>query len=611
MTSVLLVVRNDKVAQTIASACRDRGSALERKPSLSAALEHFKEAAARESGDDFAVILDLAELATKSDKKINQTIADLPPGLKLVGLGSGFELKSVTSFLRSGLFDYLNLPLDPIELTRSLNKVLGSLSQQAESQAKPSRKPAGAAPKKERLSNDSSRASAGPDESASLSPLQSRLASIVGQDPALLEVFRIVEKVAATDSTVMVHGESGTGKELVARAIHQASPRRDKPMIPVNCGAIPEELLETELFGHERGAFTNAIRDRIGRFEMADGGTIFLDEIGDMSPKLQVKLLRVIQEHEFERVGGDKTISVDIRIITATHVDLSKAVDDGRFREDLYYRLNVIPLTIPPLRERASDVPLLVDYFLAKLRQTRGSKVASLTPDTLALLSAYSWPGNVRELENLMERMVILADGPVLTRKDLPQRLLKETEGKVDQAPCSLAGARPEAPGRTLGPAPRSTPNAGMGDPEAEDSETTLGTAEKPVWPDFSHLGAPDEASPETSTEVSGEASPASAASDLKDDDVAPESTNSFRPTSQDGKIKVEIDESLWAFISPIISFPQSGLDLNAVLSKIEDCLIKAALSANGQVKNQAARALGLNRTTFLEKLKKKDLDNL
>ncbi|MDR0356004.1 MAG: helix-turn-helix domain-containing protein [Deltaproteobacteria bacterium] len=150
-----------------------------------------------------------------------------------------------------------------------------------------------------------------------------------------------------------------------------------------------------------------------------------------------------------------------------------------------------------------------------------------------------------------------------------------------------------------------------MGDPEAEDSETTLGTAEKPVWPDFSHLGAPDEASPETSTEVSGEASPASAASDLKDDDVAPESTNSFRPTSQDGKIKVEIDESLWAFISPIISFPQSGLDLNAVLSKIEDCLIKAALSANGQVKNQAARALGLNRTTFLEKLKKKDLDNL
>ncbi|MDR2301562.1 MAG: sigma 54-interacting transcriptional regulator, partial [Deltaproteobacteria bacterium] len=250
----------------------------------------------------------------------------------------------------------------------------------------------------------------------------------MGQDPGLMEIFRIVEKVAATDSTVMVHGESGTGKELIARAIHQASPRKHRPMIPVNCGAIPEELLETELFGHEKGAFTNAIRDRVGRFEMADGGTIFLDEIGDMSPKLQVKLLRVIQEHEFERVGGDKTISVDIRIITATHVDLTRAVRDGRFREDLYYRLNVIPLTIPPLRDRAGDVPLLIDYFLGRLRETRGSKVTSLTDEVKQILMAYRWPGNVRELENLMERMVILADGPVLTKSDLPARLLQDVE---------------------------------------------------------------------------------------------------------------------------------------------------------------------------------------
>jgi DNA-binding NtrC family response regulator len=235
-----------------------------------------------------------------------------------------------------------------------------------------------------------------------------------------MKLFTIIAKVAATDSTVMVHGETGTGKELIARAIHLSSPRRDRPMVPVNCGAIPEELLETELFGHEKGAFTNALKERQGRFELAQGGTIFLDEIGDMSPKLQVKLLRVLQEHEFEKVGGERTIHADIRVITATHVDLAKAVKEGRFREDLYYRLNVIPVTVPPLRDRAADIPLLIEFFLKRLRETRGSAVSGVSPAALALMCSYRWPGNIRELENLMERMVILADGDILTVEDLP-----------------------------------------------------------------------------------------------------------------------------------------------------------------------------------------------
>ncbi|MDR1309282.1 MAG: sigma-54 dependent transcriptional regulator [Deltaproteobacteria bacterium] len=370
------------------------------------------------------------------------------------------------------------------------------------------------------------------------------LSSIVGQDPGLLEVFRIVEKVAATDSTVMVHGESGTGKELVARAIHQASPRSGRPMIPVNCGAIPEELLETELFGHEKGAFTNAIRDRVGRFEMADGGTIFLDEIGDMSPKLQVKLLRVIQEHEFERVGGDRTISVDIRIITATHVDLSRAVGDGRFREDLYYRLNVIPLTIPPLRDRPGDVPLLIDFFLGRLREARGSRVTGVSDEARALMSAYRWPGNVRELENLMERMVILADGPILTRHDLPQRLLLEVEG---------------------GPRPPAGPGPGPG-------------------PDFSRLAERLAPPAPPSPQAGGRLPPA----DL---------------------VSLEVDRDLLGLIGPLMEFPESGVDLIAAMGRFEDRLIRGALAASKGVKNQAARYLGLNRSTFFEKLKKRGLE--
>ncbi len=249
--------------------------------------------------------------------------------------------------------------------------------------------------------------------------------NFIGDSAQMNKVFRIIEKVADTDSTVLILGESGTGKELVARAIHYNSMRRDKPLIPVNCGAIPEELLESELFGHEKGAFTNAIRTRIGRFEMSNGGTIFLDEIAEMSPHLQVKLLRILQEQEFERLGGTKTIKCDIRVIAATNKDLDKLVQAGSFREDLYYRLKVIPISIPPLRERRSDIPLLIHHFLELMSKSRGKKIKAISKDVIKAFMDYDWPGNVRELENIIERMVILSDGDELTVQDIPDRILQ------------------------------------------------------------------------------------------------------------------------------------------------------------------------------------------
>jgi DNA-binding NtrC family response regulator len=247
---------------------------------------------------------------------------------------------------------------------------------------------------------------------------------MVGYSDSMRDVFKTIEKVAATDSTVVIYGESGTGKELVARAIHFNSDRNNYPLIPVNCGAIPEELLESELFGHEKGAFTGAIRSRIGRFELAQGGTIFLDEIGDMSPALQVKVLRVIQERQFERIGGVKTINVDVRIVTATNQNLEKAVEEKRFREDLFYRINVIPIFIPPLRERRMDIPVLITHFLKKFNKSKKKNVKNLTSEAMNHMMKYPWPGNVRELENTMEMLVVMKEDGSIDINDLPNKIL-------------------------------------------------------------------------------------------------------------------------------------------------------------------------------------------
>lgn len=247
--------------------------------------------------------------------------------------------------------------------------------------------------------------------------------NLIGKSAALMHVLSMVEKVADTDSTVLVTGESGTGKELIARALHYNSRRAERTLVTVNCGAIPEELLESELFGHVKGAFTNATHNREGRFSVADGGTIFLDEIGDMSANLQVKLLRVLQERTFEPVGSSKTQGVDVRVIAATHQDLPKLIEENRFREDLYYRLNVFPITVPPLRARQDDVPLLVHHFLDTASQDRGVRVDSISDEAMESLVSYSWPGNIRELENTIERLAILASGPEIVLDDLPDTL--------------------------------------------------------------------------------------------------------------------------------------------------------------------------------------------
>ena len=258
---------------------------------------------------------------------------------------------------------------------------------------------------------------------------QYRLEQLVGASQPIQEVMEFVQKVADSDSTVMIQGESGTGKELVARMLHFNSFRKDRPLIPVNCGAIPENLLESELFGHEKGAFTGATHSRMGRFELANGGTIFLDEIGEMSLPLQVKLLRVLQEREFERVGGSRTIHVDVRIVAATNQDLETLVEEKRFRKDLFYRLNVIPIVIPPLRERRSDIPLLIDHFLTRFNQSKHTEISGLAPDAIRTLTEYDWPGNIRELENMIERLVVLKKRGVLSIGDLPEKICRRASG--------------------------------------------------------------------------------------------------------------------------------------------------------------------------------------
>jgi len=246
---------------------------------------------------------------------------------------------------------------------------------------------------------------------------------VKGNHPAMEKILQICQRVAPTDSTVLIQGESGTGKELVARFIHAHSNRAHNPFIAVNCGAIPADLLESEMFGHEKGAFTGAVGSRMGLFQLANGGTIFLDEIGEMTPALQVKLLRVLQEREIRPVGADRTIRVDVRVIAATNRDLALEVERKRFREDLYYRLQVIPITIPPLRERRSDIPVLVQYFLDRLNSQRPGQPVRISNEAMVHLWEYDWPGNVRELENLIERLVILSDDGVIRAENLPPNI--------------------------------------------------------------------------------------------------------------------------------------------------------------------------------------------
>src|SRR5688572_10614897 len=267
---------------------------------------------------------------------------------------------------------------------------------------------------------------------------------MIGASITLEEVFRTIEKVAASPSTVLIYGESGTGKELIAEALHNHSPRNDKAFIKINCAAIPRDLIESELFGYEKGAFTGAVSSKPGRFELADQGTLFLDEIGTIPLEMQVKLLRAIQEQTFERVGGVSTIRVDVRLIAATNSNLKADAEAGRFREDLYYRLNVVPITLPPLRERVEDIPALVTHFLRKYNKRLNRNVERVTDEALASLGRYGWPGNIRELENVMERAVLFAEGGVVTEDELPDAIREpESTSKPPQTAMAKAPIGP------------------------------------------------------------------------------------------------------------------------------------------------------------------------
>ncbi len=369
------------------------------------------------------------ELLNRSDSKVETLITDLRmPGmdgmqlLKKVGqeypevpviiLTAHGSVDNAVAAVKLGAFDYIEKPFEQEQIKQVIGKALRTFDLRLNEIRLP-----GAPKGKGRY-------------------------GLVGRSAPMQAVYNIIEKVAYTPSTVLIQGESGTGKELIAKALHEQSPRKKEPLIKVNCAAIPETLMESELFGYEKGAFTGAVRSKPGRFELADKGTLFLDEIGEIPIEMQVKLLRALQEGELERVGGIKTLKVDVRVVAATNQDLVKGIEAGKFREDLYYRLNVVPIQVPPLRDRLDDVPLLVGHILEKFKPRLNKDVSEVTQAGMACLMGYRWPGNVRELENVLERTILFCDGPVIELPDLPDELRGEKAG-ANAAPHG--GANPQS----------------------------------------------------------------------------------------------------------------------------------------------------------------------
>jgi DNA-binding NtrC family response regulator len=351
--------------------------------------------------DDIAEGLALIDVARSHD-----------PPLQVIVITGSDSKRAALEAVRRGAYGFFEKPLDPGELLHIVNQA--SRMRQLEMENR-------------RLRDELSRPPG--------------FAHLTGTSQALERVLKQARSVAATSATVLVSGENGTGKEMLARAIHQESPRAAGPFVAVSCAALPEALIESELFGHEKGAFTSATQTHKGRFELADGGTLFLDEIGDLSAAVQVKLLRVLQEREFERVGGTKTMPVDIRLIAATNRDLEKEVAQGRFRQDLFFRLNVVPLVLPPLRERPDDIPILAAHFAAKSAQKYGQPTPELDPPLVEVLLDYNWPGNVRELENLIERLVVLSNTSTLGLEFVPEKMMRTLPGTMPGDESTLGGA--------------------------------------------------------------------------------------------------------------------------------------------------------------------------
>ena len=344
------------------------------------------------------------------------------PDVPVVMITAHGSVENAVEAVKLGAFDYLEKPFEQEQIRQVVAKAINTYAL--------------------------SRRDARPEEPSGRGRFR-----LVGESPAIRQIYAVVEKVANTPSTVLITGESGTGKELIARALHENSSRHAGPFIKINCAAIPKTLMESELFGYEKGAFTGAVGAKPGRFELAHGGTLFLDEIGEIPIEMQVKLLRVLQESEFERVGGIKTIKVDVRLVTATNRDLMQEIAAGAFRDDLFYRLNVVPIHIPPLRERREDIPLLVDHFLAKFNDRLKKQIAAIAPEAIEKLVAHNWPGNIRELENLMERTMLFCEGPEIRVSDLPPEI-------AGAGAAALVGLAAATPGLPTAPSLGGTPGA-------------------------------------------------------------------------------------------------------------------------------------------------------
>jgi two-component system, NtrC family, response regulator AtoC len=418
---ILLVDDEPNLRKVLGALLQQEGFEVCAEPDGEAALARIRTAP---SGTFDAVISDL-RMPKLDGMGLLKALAAEDGALPVVMLTAHGTVDSAVEAVKLGAFDYLEKPFDRDQIRNVLQRAVATRSRSGASVG----------------TRRTAKTDAVPEPSEPLAAGDPSLeVGMIGASKGIADVREIVRTAAASPSTVLITGESGTGKELVARALHLGSPRRDRPFIRVNCAAIPATLVESELFGHERGAFTGAVSSRAGRFELADGGTLFLDEVSEIPLEIQVKLLRAIQESEFERVGGVKTISVDVRLIAASNRDLEADLEAKRFREDLYYRLNVVPIHLPPLRERIEDLPALIDHFVTRCNERLGKSVQGFSTEALDALSGHPWHGNIRELENLVERMVLFASEPIIGADALPDAFLEpggEDDGRTADAPTA------------------------------------------------------------------------------------------------------------------------------------------------------------------------------
>jgi two-component system response regulator PilR (NtrC family) len=406
--SVLVVEDNDLERQITTETLREEGFAVEEAAVGKRAMEML--ALGR-----FDVVLTDLMMPGMSGEELLSRVKQQYPATQIVVLTAHGTIESAVQAMKNGAFYYLTKPTDREALVMTVGKAAELANLQQENQLLRT-------------------------QMEGKLPVE----GIVGQDPAILEVIKIVRKVAPSNSTVLIQGESGTGKEVIARAIHKLSPRAPRPFVAINCSAIPDNLIENELFGHERGAFTGATERKIGLIESADKSSLFLDEIADLGIGLQAKILRVLQEKEVRRVGGNESFRVDVRLVAATNRNLAEEVAEERFREDLYYRVNVVTINLPPLRDRRSDIPLLANHTLARFRHLSGGHVSEISREAMEVLLDYSWPGNVRQLESAIERALLLCEGDRIMPKDLPQEVLaRKAVGRIER---SRGGERFEIP---------------------------------------------------------------------------------------------------------------------------------------------------------------------